>query len=240
MGAITLSHPPLRIDVDHLIDEVGPSCVLYLPFYKLPGSNFDSRDNNQRRCVSVGSLWTPQGRRFDGIDDTVTVTTPPAVFNGDADYSFILWVKWNALDDSLVARSYTVAIPTLAIGLTNDKGGGVNTIKFFTYLNGSSEYLIADSGMVPALGTWYHVAATFFMHATFTSRVQKIYVNGILKATKSPVIIGGTVQGGTPNLIFGELTSYFSGFLGEVLVYQRLLENSEIRNHYLATKGRYQ
>lgn len=216
---------------------LAKNCVLDLasPLYN-PGSKgiwYDRSGKNNHGTIT-GATWgrLPSGLyylSFDGTDDVVSLSSDPT--NKNADYSYSLWAKWGALDDSFAYSERFNAALVLSIGISNDMGGGVNTIKYATAINGSGEKPVADSGIVPTTGRWYHIVATFLYNATVTSRVQNIYVNGVFKATVSPTNVAGTTQGGGNAWELGYY-NYMNGSIGLLCTFNKVLSVPEIANKY--------
>jgi len=72
---------------------VLPDCVLYLPFWhsKLSRqSPIYSMDKYAHVCTVTGALWTPKGRKFDGVDDKITCGTNSAL--SFVSGTIILWI----------------------------------------------------------------------------------------------------------------------------------------------------
>lgn len=225
MGMITLEKSPLRIDVDHLIDEVESSCVLYLPLYKLPGEVFYSRDRNRHQCVNTGSIWTPQGRSFDG-DDNINCGLADAL--KIQNFTILYWVKQPA---TIV---YQGCVGTAASSGLNGYRSGLNA-------SSKLEVLIGDAAAYDQmLGTtvfddniWRLAGAT--VDASFL----RSYVNGVAEGTPvartKTITFSSTLKLGA----WADLISYFTGAIGEVWIYNRALDPPEMRRNYLATKWRY-
>ncbi len=64
------------------------SCELYVPLWHpiTSVSPFTSLDKNSHICTVTGTVWTPDGRIFDG-DDYITVPTDASLNVGTGDFS---------------------------------------------------------------------------------------------------------------------------------------------------------
>lgn len=115
--------------------------------------------------------------------------------------------------------------------------GTANTVNF--QITGSSRNLETSSAASESLSPnqWYHIVATY------DGSSMNIYVNGVLKASKTAT---GPIASTTSNLWIGHGaqstgTSWsepFKGIIDEVAVYNRALKPDEILNHYNNGNGR--
>src|SRR2546423_591320 len=85
--------------------------------------------------------------------------------------------------------------------------------------------------------TWYHVAMTYDGTLAPASRVN-VYVNGLLDKTASET--SASIPNYASSLTLAKLagtTSYFSGALDNVRIYNRALSSAEVLNIYTAENG---
>ena len=77
-----------------------PSLVLYLPLYQLDGASFVSKDAHGHLCSVTGALWRPNGRWFDGTDDTIAAdSVASAGFFGGASFQHEDHCRWHGSSD---------------------------------------------------------------------------------------------------------------------------------------------
>jgi concanavalin A-like lectin/glucanase superfamily protein/Big-like domain-containing protein len=179
----------------------------------------DSSGNGMTAAV-VGASWTSAGR-FGGavsLGGTSSEVDPPALGAFyKTGFTYEAWVfKQSAKVDVAVVGSW----------VGSQSGGAIIWVDYatgryrLTLGNNIGNYL--DSGRVPALGRWQHVAATY------DGSVARFYVDGAETAATS---FSGNVGDsnawklgayGTPS------TGYFDGLIDNVRIYDRALTASEI------------
>ena len=219
------------IELRHCEDEVllDPSLALYLPFHRLDGASFMSKDHYGHLCTNYGSKWQLDGRYFDGVDDYVAVPDSPSLELSE--WAFEMWI-YRKVDSGTFERllskcgaganygRYFQITPTdaLQVGFT-DTGGGNR------YVGGSTKI---------ALNQWYQAVGTF------DGTNLTIYVNGELDKSEIRAYTPQSTAGW--NLYIGRLQNYykFNGLIDEVRIYNRALHPLRIQHNYLATKWRYQ
>jgi hypothetical protein len=81
-------------------------------------------------------------------------------------------------------------------------------------------------------GNWFHAAATY--DGTYV----KIYVNGVLESTTART---GNITPGAKNIgsSSGGGSEYFNGTIGNVKIYNRVLNDTEVNQNFQALRGRY-
>ena len=84
---------------------LDPSLVLWLPFRYLDGGSFMSRDAIGHECTNYGSLWTSQGRSFDGTDDYVDCGNDESLDITDA-ITIEAWFNMSNVN-SVIIKRYT-------------------------------------------------------------------------------------------------------------------------------------
>ncbi len=200
-----------------------PSLCLYLPLWKLDGASIQSEDAYGRLCTVTGALWTPQGRQFDAVDDTMA--TPQST--DLAELSFYMWYKPLGLG---VAPFWNSTVMNGAMG--GFKGFNINNQDAnIVQLNwGNGSYYPYLSYGVLTIGQWYYLGGTI---KTFQ---QRAFLNGNQ--------IGGTgADAFIPNvgtIVFHSAAFKPSCVIGEFGLFNRIMSPMEMQNLYLATKWRYQ
>jgi hypothetical protein len=79
---------------------------------------------------------------------------------------------------------------------------------------------------------WYHLAVTYDEN----KGIGKSYVNGVLKsdvtedgATRNPKSVEGPLQANDKDLLIGKYNKTFNGIIDEVVIYNRVLTEEEIK-----------
>ena len=250
MGYVRLQPSYLRPDVDHLIDEVDSSCVLYLPFYKLPGETFYLRDSKWRQCTSFGSIWTPQGRSFDGVDDYLDIPDSEVFsFTAGNPCSILGWVNIPSLPDDY---------DTL-IGKWDNQGPSTREWLFRFGTGSTWEFRLFDSITAESRGRsttaiiptniWTHVAGIYNGGTgNNTNSGTSIYINGERKDTTDLSTVGtfNGMNNTVSKLYLGAVvntisinTNHLKGRVGEIRMYNRVLNLFEVQRNYELTKWRY-
>lgn len=207
-----------------------PSLVLYAPLHQLDGASFMSRDAYGHLCTVTGATWGLQGRAFDDLDDIISIG------NLSADvYTAIFWFKPAAELNSSSLLDGFVSFNTddsIEFGsLTGSLEGEVITIGH--QQAGTDRYTTIPNITVSA--AWHHLALVWngsYYDMHLDSVAQSVITN-----------IAGHVQLMTASdfrLGKGEQASnYYNGTIGEVWIYNRVLNPIEIQRIYMATKERY-
>ncbi len=223
---IATEHPDRVAERYFLADK---SLVLYLPLWKRDGGGFPSDDVYGHFCTNYGSLWTPQGRSFDGSDDYVDAGSGTSLNITDA----ITIEAWVNLANIVVSRNiiakgnyYVIGHPWAIQYQTDD-----------TLIFG-----IEQTGVVGGIypgglkGSWHYIVPTF--NKDLPSLQMKLYIDGVLwktgTSTSAIPVTADTVRIGS-----GINVVYFNGLIGEVRIYNRALDDLEVQRSYELTKWRY-
>ena len=214
------------------------SLVLYLPLYQLDGESFMSRDTyGHLVLVSGGTLWTPQGRYFDGVDDKISCGNN-SVLESANNLTIVLWVKPGAQVNAyaaIISKQDDTGDPYK--GYLIDRNDTSNTQYRFVYGTGSA-YRVATNFIVTTTGVWQQIAVTK------SGTTVTMFVNSVQTSTET--MASATIGTNTDNLQLGDWPDsgagrrYWVGDIGEVYVYNRALSPLEVQNNYLKTKWRYQ
>lgn len=205
--------------------------VLFLPFHQLDGASFMSKDKHGHFCTVIGALWTPRGRRFDGVDDFLGVA-----------------------DDILLGRPPPWTVETWHKMLVNQSVGAYGGSLYSCASSGWIQLFIDRATLKVRIGTSTPaqdiavgtIATTLdrFSHIVVScagpgTNETSVYVDGNLSGqlTINTVVTGDTTErigwDGNPN-------RQLNGYMGEVSVYSCALSPAELLRTYLATKWRYQ
>ena len=204
---------------------LDPYCKLYLPLWKLDGDSFADRSAYGHLCTNYGSLWTPQGRKFDGVDDYVETEANPAFdvsqitvegwalsYSGDGDYKAIATEKYTA---------------TVKFELH------MASSKLTASFNDGTWHTISDPDAFP-LNQWQHCVGTYDGHYI------RLYRNGNQVAISGDLNLAlpsGTNiwRVGRRHDTSGE-GNIWNGLIDEVRIYNRALTPQEILDHYIIGK----
>ncbi len=205
-----------------------PSLVLDLPLYRLDGQKFTSADKHGHLCTVTGALWQPDGRVFDGDNDTITIPNHASLIFGTGDFTVMAWGK-------------TVAVPTDTNSNIISRGSigagdwmlRVASSSGKTSFSGDQANIDTDLNFPDIRGAWHLLT---FVRAgdngilyTDTTAIKTITgIDAVDLDSTVPLTIGGTS------------TRNWDGNIGEVWLYNRALNPLEIQRNYLATKWRYQ
>lgn len=207
-----------------------PSLVLYVPLYELDGGSFRSRDGYGHLCTANGPVWTPAGRRFDGVDDYIGCGTKDVLDFVADDFTLEAWLRTDKTGEQAIFMR----------GSYNNHGyefylNSVNGLALATYQSGNRSLQYISTGVVPA-DQWAHVAVT----RSKSPAAIKFYVNGRQYQYGG---VSDAVSSANPFDIgryYNSSYYRFSGWFGETRVYCRCLAPVEVGHNYLATKRRYQ
>ena len=195
-----------------------PCCALHLPLWKMDGDSFASRDKHGHLCTNHGSVWTPQGRRFDGVDDYVDCGNDASLNITDG-ITIVVWLK---IPNGYTARGGVVGKGT-AEGYHSvfsvDGGAKMSTynnawVYSNSVVNDGSFHQVALTESLAADGCFYKDGVA---DGTFTYRASDPSGRNLL--------IARDYQG-----------FHLPGTFGEVLIYNRGLTPPEISYHYIVGK----
>lgn len=209
------------------------------------GGGLKAFDNigNKTGILTSGAVFRygVKGRSIfsDGTDDYIDTGTPfNNVFAGaNVKFSISLWVKpGTALTGNNLFLNFNISTGQRTFTLrlfTSSK------VEFLWYgaLDGSSVRGTLGTTPISSTTSFYHIVATYDGTLGVDSRVS-IYVNGIQDATTIDVTSGtppAGIQNSTQNLCFAANPSggnAFQGLMNNVMLYNRLLSASDVRQLY--------
>lgn len=207
---------------------VLPGSVLNLPLYHSALSNpgsFKSLDAYRHDCTVTGALWTPQGRKLDGVVDYINCGKAGLVGVQKTNYSFGIWInpaKVN-VNESPFGEEYT---DEASISVQWRFGVGVR------FGDGTNVEIVTMAN--PSVGQWTFRVFTFSGGGYKTTYIDDKAPT--IQATALPFI-----RARVHDLWIGRYhTSYFGGIVGEFFDGNRTWSADEVSNLYHATKWRYQ
>ncbi len=206
-----------------------PSLVLYLPLHELDGASFMSRDTYGHLGSVTGAGWRIGGRYFDGTDDEITIPHATSL-----DFTTALTIQFwvnpdNQNDRSIITKFENVAGKKQYLLQ-------LDTLKCRLLLRNA-----ADTGYLSTTASNSQMDALVWQNwaVTWDGSNIRYYKNGIADGTPSA---SGSVISTTTPIDIGRYiggASYFAGYIGEILMYNRAFSSVEIQHNYLATKWRY-
>ncbi|MDP1678017.1 MAG: glycerophosphodiester phosphodiesterase family protein [Bacteroidota bacterium] len=182
---------------------------------------FDATANANTGILKNGPVLSDgllgNGLQFDGIDDYVQFTPSTSFDIGGSAVSVSVWTKLNYLPADLPgAFGPLFDSETDNYVLYEDKGN--NQLRFKATTSGGA----ARPGISAAdlkTGEWINVVGVY------DGANAMIYLNGVLKGT---LPLTGTVNAGQSATLGKSGTSYFSGKLDNVFVFNKALSQTEI------------
>ena len=206
-----------------------PSCVLFLPLYRLDGDSFASKDKYGRACVNHGSVWTPQGRKFDISDKTYIAITNGVVVTSAA--TIEIWTRRTSLVDGYL--------------LCRDAAGGSNTQ--YSYILNFIDHEI-NWNLGDGIGGAQHEAGSTVLddtglhHIAWTwdSSYSRLFIDGVedpsspWAQTTVPNDNGRATHIGRARI--GYDGGYYEGIIKAILMYSRILTPQEISRHAVVAK----
>lgn len=214
---------------------VTQGLVLWLPLDEGQGAVVTDRSGLGNNGVITGATWAqlPNGQwylGFDGVNDQVSMGAPAAL-NITVAITVEAWLKSPFTNTTGFSGNVM-----LSKGWNNSRGyylvfntGGTSIIWGF-----NDGGLGKERNFVAAANTWYHVVGTY------DGTSSKLYINGTQPG--ATLNYTGDIDA-TPadNLLLGNDGGRYANVkFGEVRIYSRALDATEIMSNYLATKGRYE
>ena len=215
--------PRAELELDRFA--LDPYCKFYLPLWKLDGDSFADRSAYGHLCTNYGSLWTPRGRSFDGVDDYVDCGN--------------LNLDWNNINFTVEAWA-KLEVDNTWRGLVGNRFGAGNANWWTLGIRSDGEVVIetGPTGKVVYLRSKVYPAGLGWKHyvAVKSGNVFKLFISIISRGT---LTIPGNVGGTTNELRIGMwagLPQIWYGLISLVLVYSRVLTFQEILDHYIIGK----
>ena len=204
--------------------------------------------------VVSGSTAEPGYIYLDGLSDYLVAGITTAALAGITSCTFDVWIKQNTLSLSnfvtiVTNTSTTVGAGNLGFGLTLINSGGVAYPRFgvttatTNITTAQLTGLTFDNNPGPWVNLFFRVAHSP-TGITVTGKVFK--PNGISASNYTGVTVttaGVTLYGNNTRALHigrrSTATQYFSGQIGAVKIYNRVLSTDEIETNYQRSKKRY-
>ena len=208
-----------------------PSLVLYLPFHKLDGGSFMSRDAYGHLSTVTGAIWTPYGRSFDGVDDMIQIvpaTMPTTV-------TIMIWCYLNSYQTTPPGGwGNLVFLQAVAAGkwpISLRMWGLTGEACIHIDYSGGGSKIITGNTVVP-LNEW-----TFIAGIVDSGNLKaSIFLNGYLDDEDS---MTDTPHDSIDRVKIGGDARYSDCMIGTVFIFNRAFASPEVKKIYQATKWRY-
>ena len=198
------------------------------------GNTNDLADDNIGTLQNGAAFATGkvgQAFSFDNVDDYVEFPTDGFVSSA---MTIDLWfnlTSWNGHDDLVQLSTDGNNANRISLERGNDFSGCAGDRIFLITGDARGSIRLLCTSTSFALGTWYHVAASFDNTGN-----TSIYVNGILENSATSANVPGVIA---PSFFVGrnfanETSRLFHGLIDEVDVFDRVLDADEIAAIYNA------
>ena len=206
--------------------------MLYFPFDEGTGNTAKDLSGNNNHGDIDGAKWVNgkigEALSFDGGSDSVRVAD-----SGSLDVTSITIEAWIKPENNLVAGSMADS------GIVHKWNPGGYLLYMENMWGTSSLYLPHANLYVRSGehtewegGVWYHLAATYDEN----TGIGKSYVDGVLKsdiaedgATRAKGAAFGPLEANDNDLLIGKYNDTFNGIIDEVVIYNRVLTEEEIK-----------
>ncbi|HEX6684811.1 MAG TPA: LamG-like jellyroll fold domain-containing protein [Candidatus Limnocylindrales bacterium] len=220
---------PVAADpVKECVNKTAPMCVGEWRFDEGTGATAaDTSEQENTATLSGSAAWTSAGYNtstgitLDGTTGYAT-TARPAVLT-EQSYSLSVWVKPDALThDMRIMNQAGTDASALVLSYTHGDGRW----RFSTTSHDGTTFTwhVASANVAAKAGVWTHLVAVYDSNA----RQLRLYVNGLLSATKSNAASRPTAPGQTTfigGVSFGDV---FDGTLDLVRTYQGALSDTQV------------
>jgi hypothetical protein len=184
-----------------------------------------SGNGNDVTMQNSGSItWNPAGYFATGSTGWFNRASSTNIPIGNSNYTLSVWVQ---LGSSWGSNGFISVGPFGATNQANAfRTSGTNA--YYNYWWGNDLY--ATSTLLPAT-QWFNAVAKF------NGTTRSIWINAVQKASDTPS--GHNVTSSTIQIAKTVNTEYLQGNIGQALIYNRALSDSEILDNFNATKTRF-
>ncbi len=218
---------------DRILDDAGwtknypeSGLVLYLPLPEMVGTSLVSIDDNEHTITLTGTSWTPTGRSFNGSTDEILCGTDASLIFTTGDFSLVIWAYLDTIGSHRVMfGGNTLDAPHL-FSRSNE---AVLLSKPSTANAGAADTAMPED-------TWACVGCSFDNSEATSNLIY--YRNGVADGT---VNFDQDFADYLNSIGVGNNAGswHWSGSLGEVWIYNRILTSVEMLSIYNATSWRY-
>jgi hypothetical protein len=189
-------------------------------------SIYDISGNNYTGTLINGVTYNTNALVLNGSSQYINMNTSALVPAGASSYSVSIWLYRN--------RNNVGYEEVLSQWVSENSGNSF----FFGFDNSNMRFSdnwnpVTVSG-AGTINTWMNVVGV-----NFGGSNAHIFINGNLMAVKGSAL----TYTGTGNMIIGRQgtlgSEYFSGRIGQILIYNKALNKGEIASNYYATKAKY-
>lgn len=197
-----------------------------------------SMDNGATFSLSNSKVF-----QLDGVTSTTASSfTSDKVFTMTSQMSWDVWFK-RTTTGSLFSMVYSNHFPYLSFGSPGNDNGFV--FSWLTSLVGITTQRSIYSPATYSNNVWYNVTCTLNQDVSATTATANMYVNGVIVNTTTTSV--GTLDSvfqptNSNRLRIGNFSSPkypFTGNIGPLRVYNRILQADEILKNYNSTKSRF-
>lgn len=228
------------------------SLVLYAPLYKLDGEQFMSKDVYGHICrtspnPATASKWRFYGRDFNAVNNYISCGDSLVlanVFDGGATAIAWIYPKSDGEND----HGVIIDKERWRFNVDEETAGAVK-LRFYYDFDGIGNGVWIQRTATVSLNTWDYVAVTYDnsdvgkVPIFYTGTTRFAGSGGINAITEVIAPVGDRVNDASDVLFIGSdniSNQTFDGYIGECMLYNRILPPQEIYQNYIATKGRYQ
>jgi len=172
---------------------------------------------------------------LDGTDEDIVVASIQAARIGTGNHTVSAWIKNLAITEEDFIGTGGTSQGDILLMIYSAAGGGSGGFRGHAWSSNGSPNTI-DSPNAIGTGSWNYLT----QRVSWGGNID-LFENGVLVNTQ--VLSGSAPNSSRTNLIIGARSNNYKGtFLGNIAVthfYNRALSAEEIKQNYLATKGRY-
>lgn len=211
-----------------------PTRNLHNPFYEDQGNLARDVSGNGCNCIMNGGTWLKgkvgNAMYFNGTGDKGNVADNPSINFGIGNFSLMTWIK---------IETGSVNWARIITKYDNLKGflirKYINENMIFNLQGAGDGALTGFDGagmLIPITNEWAHCCWT--ISRVGNNCTIKVYLNGIYKSQQTKTIIG-TITNSTALKYWNTYNK--SGTLDEIMLYNRILTDTEILEYYNLTKN---
>jgi len=208
--------------------------VSYWKFERNAEDSVGNNDGTLSGKPQVANGKVKYGYEFDGADDYVNVSDDDSLDPGTGDWTVAAWIKPSQLLTwkRIVSKEKDVSLTGWGMAVGEDS----KLVAF--YNDGTTNYQTASDGVTLTAGKWHFVTVVFDR----TNGWIKRYVNGVNTGTNKDISDAtGSVSTDLPLRIGARAKTppeaFFDGKIDEVIIWNRSLSATEIKQIYDTTSG---
>jgi len=226
----SLVYPNKQVAAERYIYSLLP--LLYLPLWKRDGGAVVSDDATGSLFTVTGAVKTPQGRRFDGVDDRLQTTLRMVNIKGDSG-SVLAWVRKEGpgstggngtIIEKGWASQYGLRVPN----------EGTIQVRFLE-ATGAATLNWTSARVWVEVGKWVQIGFIFkrpTAHIVVNGQIveSNTWDYDIVESANQWCVVGGVTTPGA---------WVINGLIGEIVATHRGLSQLEALNYFNITKWRY-